>query len=61
MGVTLVTGRGIGAVLDEVQHRLDLLKGKVVESYQLWEPARGSDTYGAISGHSPAVVLTVQA
>ena len=47
-GVTIVTGCGIGAVLDEVWQRLDLLQGTVVKSYQLWEPPKDSNISGAV-------------
>lgn len=48
VGVTLVTGRGIGAVLQEVEQRLELLKGSVVKSYQVWQPLRHLQHPGAL-------------
>ena len=48
VGVTLVTGRGIGAVLQEVEQRLELLKGSVVNSWQSWQPSQNSHKPGAL-------------
>ena len=48
VGVTLVTGRGIGAVLQEVEQRLELLKGSVVDTHRVWQPSRHLQHPGAL-------------
>lgn len=47
-GVTIFTGCGAGAVLDEVWQRLDLLQGTVVNSFQLCEPLKNSNISKAV-------------